>query len=424
MDSVVILPFQVFLCAFCPVVSAPAIPYTAAEITGHGGVSREQLIAHYFLSGYTAYEIIAFLCFRHDIAISLRHLRRVLRRLGLRRREESDLEDVIEVMVSLLNDTSNSLGYRFMWRLLTTQYNFRVSQHTVRQLLRAIDPEGVRLRTLRRFRRRRYISRGPNYLIHIDGFDKLKPFGISVHAAIDGFSRRILWIQAGPSNKNPRNIAYLFLELIERLQGVPKIVRADRGTENSLVRDIQIALRQHHNDSFRAERSFLYGRSTANQRIEAWWSQLKRLSGHEWINFFKDLRDAGIFDTSDDIHIECARFAFMSLIQRDFSRIAEMWNQHRIRRQPNVECPPGKPDVMYFLPEVYDTRDCKRHLHYSAAEIQQVKTEYCEPFPAYGCSSEFEEVLTDLIGDVNRYALPSTREEAFDIFCTLVEILE
>ena len=29
---------------------------------------------------------------------------------------------------------------------------------------------------------------------HIDGYDKLKPYGFCVHGAIDGFSRRIMWI--------------------------------------------------------------------------------------------------------------------------------------------------------------------------------------------------------------------------------------
>jgi hypothetical protein len=99
-------------------------------------------------------------------------------------------------------------------------------------------------------------------LIHVDGFDKLKPFGISVHAAIDGYSRRVLWIKVGHSNKDPKYIAHFYMELVQKLQGVPKIVRADRGTENVLLRDIQVALRMYHEDSFSGQRSFMYGRST------------------------------------------------------------------------------------------------------------------------------------------------------------------
>lgn len=28
---------------------------------------------------------------------------------------------------------------------------------------------------------------GPNYVWHLDGYDKLKPYGFAIHACIDGF---------------------------------------------------------------------------------------------------------------------------------------------------------------------------------------------------------------------------------------------
>lgn len=37
------------------------------------------------------------------------------------------------------------------------------------------------------FSRRIYQNKGPNYLIHVDGYDKLKRFGIAVHGAVDGW---------------------------------------------------------------------------------------------------------------------------------------------------------------------------------------------------------------------------------------------
>ena len=53
-------------------------------------------------------------------------------------------------------------------------------------LQREIDPEGVEDRQRRTFVRRSYINKGPNYLIHVDGYDKLKRFGFPIHVAIDG----------------------------------------------------------------------------------------------------------------------------------------------------------------------------------------------------------------------------------------------
>ena len=49
-----------------------------------------------------------------------------------------------------------------------------------------LDPQGVEARKHRRFRRRMYFNKGPHYLIHIDGYDKLKPYGFAIHGAIDG----------------------------------------------------------------------------------------------------------------------------------------------------------------------------------------------------------------------------------------------
>jgi hypothetical protein len=60
----------------------------------------------------------------------------------------------------------------------------------VRIFLKTLDPCGVVNRKARLLRRRQYFNRCPNFVIHVDEYDKLKPFGISIHAAIDGFSRK------------------------------------------------------------------------------------------------------------------------------------------------------------------------------------------------------------------------------------------
>ena len=47
-------------------------------------------------------------------------------------------------------------------------------------------------------------------------------------------------------------------------EGVPKIVRADRGTENINVERLQVAFRSGHEDSM-SQKAFLYGKSVRNQ---------------------------------------------------------------------------------------------------------------------------------------------------------------
>ena len=53
---------------------------------------------------------------------------------------------------------------------------------------------------------------------------------------------------------------YIYIYII----GCPRIVRADHGTENALVAEMQIAFRFNHTDSLAGQKSFIYGPSTAN----------------------------------------------------------------------------------------------------------------------------------------------------------------
>ena len=57
---------------------------------------------------------------------------------------------------------------------------------TVMMLLAITDKAGTAQRKSRRLNRRIYLNKGPNYLWHLDGYDKIKPYGIAIHGCIDG----------------------------------------------------------------------------------------------------------------------------------------------------------------------------------------------------------------------------------------------
>ena len=56
-------------------------------------------------------------------------------------------------------------------------------KETVRLILKSLDPVVVDKRRRRKLTLREYHSFGPNHNWHIDGYDKLKPFGIAIHGA-------------------------------------------------------------------------------------------------------------------------------------------------------------------------------------------------------------------------------------------------
>ena len=73
-----------------------------------------------------------------------------------------------------------------------TRKGFAVDKDSVRFTLKELDPEGVALRSRHKLRRRKYYAKGPNNIWDLDGNDKLKPYGFSIHGRIDGFSRKLL----------------------------------------------------------------------------------------------------------------------------------------------------------------------------------------------------------------------------------------
>jgi len=105
----------------------------------------------------------------------------------------------------------------------------------------------------------------------------LKPFGFCIHGAIDGFSRRILWLGVGPTNNDASFICQYFIDCVRQLGGTARIIRADHGIENGKVAAVQRFFRRNAQDDSAGMNSFLYGKSVSNQRIEAWWGMLGRL---------------------------------------------------------------------------------------------------------------------------------------------------
>ena len=61
-----------------------------------------------------------------------------------------------------------------------------------------------------------------------------------------------------------------FLSTVLQLGGVPRVVRADKGTENMWVSIIPRLLRYNNGDELAGDNSTVQGKSSANQRIEAY----------------------------------------------------------------------------------------------------------------------------------------------------------
>ncbi len=93
-------------------------------------------------------------------------------------------------------------SYRTTWHTLRME-GMQVCRRIVEGVARELDPEECELRQRRRLRRRKYRTPGPNYVWHLDGYDKLKPFAFSIHGCIDGWGRKLVWLRVDRSNNKP-----------------------------------------------------------------------------------------------------------------------------------------------------------------------------------------------------------------------------
>ena len=194
------------------------------------------------------------------------------------------------------------MGHRRVWQHLKRK-GVVARREEIRLAILAADPVGVEFRKHKRLRRRKYFSPGPNSAWHLDSHDKLKPYGFGIHDCIDGFSRRIIWLDVSSSNKKPELIATYYLKAVKQLSGVPKNLKADDGYEHSLIEPIHIALCDLSNDE-NIIGSFSIVTSPLNQRIEAYWSKLKQDRMGWWKRLFQDMLDLDMFDPSDPVVLD------------------------------------------------------------------------------------------------------------------------
>ncbi|XP_048749877.2 uncharacterized protein LOC125661760 [Ostrea edulis] len=336
-------------------------------------------------------------------------------KMGLRRRMVPNTEEAYQVITEEINDKGSVLGCRGMQRRLLS-HGLVVSRERVAYIQNVVDPIRVQERRQKHLRRRVYHNKGPNYLLHVDGYDKLKRFGFAIHGCVCGFSRRVLWLKVGRSNNDPKVIASYFLDYIREIKGVPRCIRSDDGTENCIIADIQRAFRWHHDDDMAGEKSFLTGSSPANQRIERWWLSNRQGGGQFWIEFFNNLEQLGKFSTSNPIQIECLRFCFTKLVQDDLNKCAQEWNQHRMRHTKSAELPGGKPDLMFYVPQLYDTLDYK--IEIDEADVDAAE-DFCVRQSASGCLEEFEVECKNILLE-NSWSHPSNHKEALALYEWLI----
>ena len=243
---------------------------------------------------------------------SQRHLRRLLTGMNLSRRKHySDIGEVVLYIHKLLKGSGKLHGYRWMYHKCQL-HGYNVRKEDVRLILSCLDPEGVNFRKARRLHRRAYYASGPNRVWHFDGHDKLRPYGFGVSGCIDGYSRKLIWVNIYTTNSDPKVIGGYYIEAIEKLGGCPTCIRGDRGTENVRVKTFQQVLMRNVRINHHA--TYLEGPSTANQRIESFWGHLRKQCLDYYMILFHDMQEHGHY-LGDFVDKNLFIFCFLGVLQ-------------------------------------------------------------------------------------------------------------
>ena len=117
---------------------------------------------------------------------------------------------------------------------------------------------------------------GPMRVLSTDKYDKLKPWGIEIYTGIDAYSRYIIWVYIGITNKTTTSLLVQYLITIQAHSQHPQILRSDCGTETPLCAEAHYGVSCTTQPNIAFSDIYFFGTSIRNIRIESWWGQLEK----------------------------------------------------------------------------------------------------------------------------------------------------
>lgn len=200
----------------------------------------------------------------------------------VREQHRQTTTDLVQNLV--LTGSGRQFGRIWTQTHLLRKLGYRARDHDIESALKAVNAEASASRRpkLRQSRLDNLLTDGPNQLWCMDGHDKLSPFGFQIYAAIDAYSRKILWFYYGNANRSKRSVLHQFLKAIKHHGVCPRYIRTDCGSETidlccaQFRLFVEVALKedrwsQEELSSLKATDCYIDGPSVHNIRIEGLW---------------------------------------------------------------------------------------------------------------------------------------------------------
>ena len=261
----------------------------------------------------------------------------------------------------LFNGPGRSYGQRWAVTYLRARLGHRARRHDVANALKELAPQGVagRVPGKRKERLQNYITPGVNHHWSCDGHDKLARYGIQLYAAIDAYSRKVIWFYVGNANRSQYSVGHQYLQAVKAFGRAPKFLRTDHGCETVILAAIHLTFYLESltaeeidpsavNDIQALSECYIYGKSTANTRVEGTWRQMRDKVTGKWLRLFGLIERSELYLDSLLADRVALLFVFMPLIRYEITEYVEVKNAYLIRRQRNREYHvPGVPNDLF-----------------------------------------------------------------------------
>jgi SOS response regulatory protein OraA/RecX len=240
----------------------------------------------------------------YSLQTSHRQVRSIRSLFGWRRathspaRATQQTSTSLHIQQALLNGVGRTFSRRWFMTYLRQQFGYKARRNDLAAAQKQLDPASVasRLPGLRRARLENYTTSGPNFLWCLDGHDKLAQYRIEIYAAVDAYSRKIVWFYCGNSNRTQISVLKQYLNAVKAVGLCPRFIRTDKGTETVLLANchfslfIEAALREQWSEAeYKAVRisdCYIYGPSTRNIRVKGLWRQQRCQATGPWLAYF------------------------------------------------------------------------------------------------------------------------------------------
>ena len=239
---------------------------------------------------------------------------------------DTELDEIVgDIVVDFPN-----CGIRRMKGFLQGK-GLKIQWSRIRSSMWRVDPTGLLLRKtqLNTVQRRRYSVPGTLALWHIDGNHKLIRWRFVIHGCIDGYSRRLMFLNVS-SNNRAETVLLLFTEACEEY-GLPSRVRGDQGVENVDVARYMFS----HPLRGPGRGSYISGKSCHNQRIERFWRDLFHGCIFLFYYLFYFMEDNGLLDINDETDLGSLEYVFIPRINKHINMFLDGYHNHPIRTEGN-----------------------------------------------------------------------------------------